>query len=264
MVMLTPNMQFVTYMTPGFPAPMFRVMADAMGAELHMEQDRSGPTPDDDPFAAGHYDLGWVCSTSYVGLSLDAVQPSVQLAGVAWVPDDPDNGGRPVYFGDVVVRPDIDITSFADLAGARVGCNDPVSLSGHYALRWAIADHGFAPETFADLRFTGGHHRSLDMLIAGELDAAVVDSVVRLGRQAHDPAVADLRVIDRLGPWPTQPLVARTGLSTVALDTARSGLLAAAEGGELRDLLQASALRRLVEVGSDHYDPVRQRMTALG
>ncbi|MEM9893897.1 MAG: PhnD/SsuA/transferrin family substrate-binding protein, partial [Actinomycetota bacterium] len=250
-------MRFVSYMTPGFPVPLFASMAGALGADLHLVTDRSGPDPAADPFAAAHYDLGWICSTSYVGLALGTPEPSVELAGVAWVPDDPDNGGRPVYFGDLVVRPDSRVDRLADLSGARIGCNDHVSLSGHYALRWAAADAGLDPDSFAELVFTGGHHRSLDLLLAGELDAVVVDSVVRSQRTRTDRPVADLRLVDRLGPWPTQPLVARSGLDDSAVARARQGLLAAADQPPLAALLRASALTGLVEVDPDHYDPVR-------
>lgn len=183
---------------------------------------------------------------------------------MAWVPDDPDNGGQPVYFGDLVVRPDSDVDSITDLAGLRIGCNDAVSLSGHYALRWAAADAGLNPDTFAELCFTGRHNRSLDLLLAGEIDAAVVDSVVRIGRARTDSLVAGLRIVDRLGPWPTQPLVARSGLDERDLNRARDGLLAAASLPELSARLRDSALTGLVEVGADHYDPVRARMINLG
>lgn len=258
-------MRFVSYMTPGFPVPLFQTMAEVMEAELHLVTDRSGPDPSDDPFAAGRFDLGWICSTSYVGLGLAGQTPSVDLAGVAWVPDDPDNGGRPVYFGDLVTRPGLGAGSLVDLTGARIGCNDPVSLSGYFALRWAAADAGLDPDSFAELRFTGGHHRSLELLLAGELDAAVIDSVVRTQRARTDRSVAELDLVDRLGPWPTQPLVARTGLGTPTVDRVRQRLLAAATADEaLGPLLRRSALSGLVEVGSDHYDPVRARMAALG
>ncbi len=257
-------MRFASYMTPGFPVPLFRAMADAMQAELHLVQDRSGPDPADDPFADGRFDLGWICSTSYVALASAAPNRSVRLGGVAWVPDDPDNGGLPVYFGDLVVRPDSEVQSLNDLVGARIGCNDLVSLSGHFALRWAAADRGLDPDRFAELTFTGGHHRSIDLLLAGELDAAVIDSVVRTSRSRVDSAAADLRVVDRLGPWPTQPLVARVDLPDAELDRARTALLDASGQPDFKALLRASALTGLAEVGPDHYSQVRGRMTALG
>ncbi|MDW3219458.1 MAG: PhnD/SsuA/transferrin family substrate-binding protein [Acidimicrobiales bacterium] len=253
-------MQFVSYMSPGFPESLFEVLAREMGAELHFETETSGPAPGTDPFRDGTFDLGWICSTSFVDLALHRAEPSVRIAGVAWVPDDPDAHGRPVYFGDVVVRPDAPFTSVADLAGLRIGCNDVVSLSGHYALRFAIEDLGAHPDDFAELVFTGGHHHSLDALVRGEIDACVVDSVVRIGRSRHDAAVAGLRVIDRLGPWPVQPLVARHDFDDAELHRLRTALLAANDRPEVRAELERAALTTLVEVGVDHYTDLHAAM----
>ena len=155
-------MRFVTDMTPGFPVTLFEALAAEIGAELHLVQTQSGPSPDEDPFRDGRFDLGWVCSTSFVDLNLRSEVPSVQLAGVAWIPDDPDSGGRPCYFGDVLVAADSGFERLDDLAGCRIGCNDPISLSGHHALRFTLQARGYDPDTFAELAFTGGHHASLD------------------------------------------------------------------------------------------------------
>lgn len=185
MLMGSPKLRLLSYMTPGFPVSLFEVIAEVIGADLELDQDRSGPAPGDDPFADGRADFGWICSTSFVELAArgsDGVSPSVRLGGVAWVPDDPGSAGEPKYFGDVVVRRDSPIATFGDLAGRTIGCNDEVSLSGHHALRLALFEHGADPKRFAQLHFTGGHHRSLDRVVDGSLDAAVVDSVVRSGR----------------------------------------------------------------------------------
>ena len=257
-------MQFVSYMSPGFPESLFELLARKMDAELHFETETSGPPADEDPFRDGRFDLGWVCSTSFVDLALGDSEPSIQLAGVAWVPDDPDSDGRPVYFGDVCVGDGSDVESLADLAGMRIGCNDVVSLSGHYALRLALEELGHDSSSFAELVFTGGHHRSLDALLAGEVDACVVDSVVRIGRSRHDDAVRRLRVIDRLGPWPVQPLVARRDLDPALLSSVRDALLAANDDPEIAEALRGAALTRLVPVDATHYQPVREAFEQSG
>jgi phosphonate transport system substrate-binding protein len=254
-------MRFVSYMTPGFPVSLFEALAEVMGAELHLDQQMSGPPPGDDPFRDGRFDLGWVCSTAYVDLALRGKAPSVQLAGVAWVPDDPAVEGRPVYFGDVVVRADSEIASLADLAGHAIGCNDPVSLSGHHALLYELQHQNHDSDQFADLVFTGGHHASLDQLIGGSLDAAVVDSVVRIGRARHDDDVAGLRVVKRLGPWPVQPLVARVDLSSHVVRRIRGRLLAANADRAMQRELKAASLTRLVPVAADHYASVHAAMS---
>ncbi len=250
-------MRLISYMSPGFPESLFEIIGAAVGAEVVFDTTTSGPSPGDDPFAEGTYDLGWICSTSFVDLALRGDRPSVRLAGVGWVPDDPDSDGRPIYFGDLVVRGDDPARTLDDLRGRRIACNDLVSLSGHFALRHAIERAGASPDDFAELVFTGGHHRSLDALLGGEVDAAVIDSVVRTGRARHDPAVAGLRLIERLGPWPTQPLVARADLDPELMATVRAAVLALNDDPAARSELADSALDRFVPVDDDHYAPVR-------
>ena len=249
-------MRMISYMSPGFPETLFEAVGGAVGATVEFDRRTSGPSPGDDPFRDGTYDLGWVCSTSFVDLSLRRRTPSVQLVGVGWVPTDPDAAGRPVYFGDLVVGPDHRAVSLAELRGASIGCNDVVSLSGHHALRHAIAASGDDPDTFADLTFTGGHHASLDALVAGELDAVVVDSVVRTGRARRDERVASLRVIDRLGPWPVQPLVARADLAATLVAEMQAAVLALNRDPVVRAILADAALDRFVATRPDHYAPV--------
>ncbi len=257
-------MQAVTYLSPGLPESLFEAMAHVIGAELSFERERSGPEPGEDPFADGRYDLGWICSTSFVDVHrrsrLATGDPSIRLVGVAWVPDDPASGDRPVYFGDLVVAADSSARSLAELAGSRIGCNDPVSLSGHHALRHAITRSGADPASFAELVFTGGHRRSLERLVLGELDAAVIDSVVRRARAVADPDVARLRVIDRLGPWPVQPLVARVGLDDRVVERIAERLFAAAEEGPLANELARAGLTRLAAVEPSDFDEVRTMM----
>ena len=257
-------MQFVSYMSPGFPESLFELLAGRMGVDLHFETETSGPPADEDPFRDGRFDLGWICSTSFVDLALGDSDPSIRLAGVAWVPDDPDSDGRPVYFGDLCVAADSDLRSLADIEGRRIACNDVVSLSGHFALRLAIEELGHDSTGFAELVFTGGHHNSLDALLAGEVDACVVDSVVRIGRSRHDPGTANLRVIDRLGPWPVQPLVARRDLDPGLVAQVRQALLDANDDPVIVEALQDAALTRLVPVDDTHYAPVREAFDRTG
>lgn len=257
------RLRLLSYMTPGFPVSLFERIADAVDAELALDQTRSGPAPGTDPFAAGEADLGWICSTSFVDLATRTTSPSVRLAGVAWVPRDPDANGRPQYFGDIVVPVDSPVESFNDLAGRSIGCNDEVSLSGHYAFRIAAHDHGADPDRFADLRFTGGHHVSLDRLIAGDLDAAVVDSVVRTSRTMTDPDMAKLRVVARLGPWPVQPLVASSALDDAVIVRVRDALLASNDDPAMQAELRAASLTGFVPVDADHYLPIRAALAAV-
>ena len=249
-------------MSPGFPYSLFTSLARIVDAEVDFDETASGPAPGVDPFRGGEADLGWICSTSFVELGTRGDEPTIELAGVAWVPDDPDCHGRPVYFGDLVTLPESGIETFEDLAGRTIGCNDEVSLSGNYSLTFALEDRDL-PYDFATRVMTGGHHMSLDRLLAGEIDVALVDSVVRMGRARADERIANLRIIERLGPWPVQPLVARSTMSADDVARVRRLLLEATERPEIQAELDAACLTTLVEVGADHYAPVRVAMERL-
>lgn len=261
-------------MVPGFPVSLFERIAQVMDCELLIDSERSGPAPGTDPFADGTADFGWICSTSFVARSARfrtgssnksaaGVDSSISLAGVAWVPSDSGSAGQPVYFGDVVVQHDSPHRSLADLADSRVGCNDEVSLSGHYAFRLAVHEAGYDPDTFADLCFTGGHHRSLDMVLAGDLDAATVDSVVRFSRAARDPAVDALRVVERLGPWPVQPLVVRSDLDPEIVQHCVQALVDSNNDPAMQRELEAASLSHFVPVTEDHYRDIAASLARI-
>ncbi len=255
-------MRLISYLTPGYPVALSEALAGHLGAELHLETGRSGPDPAVDPFAAGEADIGWVCSTSFVELTTGR-PPSVQEVGIAWVPADPDAGDRPVYFSDVVVRADSTAQSLDDLSGCRIGCNDPASLSGFHALRIELDRRGHEPTEFASLVMNGSHHRSLDRLLAGEIDAAVVDSIVRSQRARQSEDVAGLRVVQRLGPWPTQPVVMRFDAAPSEVDAVRDALLRANDDPLFVELLAAATLTRLAATDADHCAQVRTVMEKL-
>lgn len=245
-------------MVGGFPLSLFERIADVLDADLDYDEERSGPAPGHDPFADGDADLGWICSTSFVDMATRTDEPSIRIGGVAWVPDDAGSAGQPVYFGDVMSR--TPAAGLDALAGRAIGCNDEVSLSGHYALRIALLERGHDPDTFAELTFTGGHRRSLEQVATGALDAAVIDSVVRTHASRSDARIANLHHIDRLGPWPTQPLVASTRLPEEHVAELRDALLASNDDPEMQRELANASLTKFVHVDADHYAPVRRAL----
>ncbi|HEV3227754.1 MAG TPA: PhnD/SsuA/transferrin family substrate-binding protein [Acidimicrobiales bacterium] len=174
--------------------------------------DLSGPDPDDDPFARDELDLGFICAPSYLALASRA-PASVRLAGAAPVFADPRNGGRPVYFSELVVIGRPDATSLEDLAAARIGINDRNSMSGLVALLEQMRARNLGDD-FATLVLTGGHRHSLDRLVRGDIDAAAIDSNTLLDVGGPPDGT---RVLETWGPYPVQPVVVRASM----VDTAR-------------------------------------------
>ena len=229
-----------TWLAPGLPIGLFETVttavADSLGTKAHLESftAASGPDPDDDPFARDEIDLGFVCAPSYRQLA-QRMPASVRLIGAAPVFTDARNEGRPQYFAELVVREGVRADSLADLANACIGFNDHQSMSGLVALRGRIAELHLG-DSFATLLHTGGHRESLEMLTAGSIDAASIDSNTLLDLGELPPG---LRVIETWGPFPVQPVVVRSSLVDKTQEVITSALLSLH-----RDSATARALRR--------------------
>ena len=232
-------LHFTTWLSPGLTLELFEVIAAALAGgmgrsyDVTVESKMSGPlAPQDDRFAMGTTDVGFICPPSYLWLA-DRPTPSVELVPVAPVYDDDRTGGRPAYVSDVVVRADADIESFADLAGRRVAYNERASLSGFVSLLSRLDHDGRDVGFFGELRRVGSHQRALALIESGDIDAAAVDAnVLRAWAQARSDGGRAIRSVDVLGPFPVQPIVVRSvaepGLAAaVGAQLARPGLTAA-------------------------------------
>ncbi|MGI9617022.1 MAG: phosphate/phosphite/phosphonate ABC transporter substrate-binding protein [Acidimicrobiales bacterium] len=256
-------LRFTTWLVPGLPLGFFETIAEAVATRLGSDFDlsvaegSSGPMDTaDDRFAQATTDIGFVCSTSYLWLSAADVR-SVSLVPLAPVFDDPRAEGRPVYFSDVVVAADGPISSFADLAGKRVGFNDDSSLSGYISLLARLGDDGHRTDRFADFRAVGSHRTALALIANGEIDAAAVDANALRAWIREDPERAPLvRSVEVLGPYPVQPIVVRAsddaGLVDVVAEQLRSPALLAA--------VKRFGVDGFAPVDHDYYSAVNDRI----
>ena len=244
-------LRLLSFLAPSLPEGLFRVIAGRIAAvtgrpvELEFETSVSGPTPETDPFGSGRADLAFVCGPSWAMLRAGG-------APVAFIPsapvfDDPRNGGKPVYFSDVIVAAGHPARRLADLRGGRWAYNDRESLSGWHRMieRLAAAGLGDPDGFFSRVFASGAHVRSIDLVAAGEADVSAVDSNALLLARRRAPDLAGrLRVIESWGPTPIQPLLASAALDARAraevlsalmtLDGDAAGRLALAEYGVLR------------------------------
>jgi phosphonate transport system substrate-binding protein len=150
--------------------------------------------------------------------------------------------GRPVYFSDVLVRQAHPARTLDDLAGATWGYNDVASLSGYHSLSGRV-DLGGAVHT-------GSHLRSLELLDGGEIEAAAIDSIVLAMRRRADPTIdRRLRVVERLGPFPVQPVVCAATMS----DERRSGVSEALLAVRLPEF----GLERYIHVSAADYARIK-------
>src|SRR5262252_2281379 len=170
-------MRLLSYLAPSIPAGFFELLATEIECRLGLpvsvdfETSVSGPTPDDDPFAAGRADVAFVCGPSYP--LLRAAGRPVDVIAAAPVFDDARNGGRPVYFSDVIVRRDHPARDFLALRGGSWTYNDRQSLSGWFRMLERLEALGFGrdPESFfAGVEPSGSHVASIARVALGEAD----------------------------------------------------------------------------------------------
>jgi len=266
-----PVLRAITYLAPSVPLRFFELVAGYIGRELGCavaltsETLTSGPMHGaHDPFAAGEVDFGFICSPSFLSLRSQP-EPSVDLVPAAFVMDDPRHGSdEPVYYSDVVVRADHPAQSLDDLADAKWGYNDDCSLSGYFAVLQHAQESG--NETFFQKRVrTGSHNASVRAVLAGEIDAAAIDSTSLMFQRRHDAEFAGkMRVVTSFGPFPIQPIVVRRtaapGLGESIATALRKLQCADTIGEELCDF----GLRRFVAIDEQAYEEERRQLCALG
>ena len=201
-------MRAVTFLAP-CNRPLYEFIAEACGAsELSVGGDWR-------TLGEGRIDLAFVCSPPLIWLK-GAVE-----AIAAPVLADPRFNGRALYSSEVVVRSDSPYRSFEDLKGSRWAVNEPSSWSGYWVVLQKVRDWSY----FGEVVESGFHHRSLQLVIDGVVDAAAIDCQVLAVELRDDPGLAaKLRTIETLGPASSQPVVVWSGLHDNAKAALRSTL----------------------------------------
>jgi phosphonate transport system substrate-binding protein len=185
-----------TYLAP-CNRPLYEFVANACGAS-ELVDGRNWRE-----LERGAIDIAFVCSPPVIWLG-DAVE-----AVAAPVLIDPRFGGKPLYSSEVIVRRDSSFQSLEDLRGARWAINEPSSWSGY----WVTLDRVRSWDFFGDVVEAGFHEKALRMIADREVDGAAIDCHVLDVVLRKEPGLASiLRVIETLGPAPSQPVVVRAGL----------------------------------------------------
>lgn len=243
--------------------PTIRAIADYLSQKLGLPvafADASHWQERETLFDRGEVQLAWLCGLAYVE-KRDVGAPIDLLA--APVMEGAHYAGRPVYFSDVVVRADSSFHGFADLRGARWAYNNIGSHSGYNITRYHLARLGEEGNFFGRVVEAGSHQRSLAMILAGEIDAAAIDSTVLETELLLRPEIAgQIRIVERLGPSPIPPWAVRREVpSALAVEIRRVFVEMHADSVGAALLAQAQ-MRHFVPVTDSDYDPIR-RMAAL-
>jgi phosphonate transport system substrate-binding protein len=205
---------------------------------------------------SGEVDVAWICGLPYVvradegnsGLELLAAPV---MAGERYM-------DQPIYFSDVIVRSDQAFQSFDDLRGSVWAYNEPGSQSGYNITRYHLATTGAPIPFFNRVIEAGSHERCIELVLAGDVDAAAIDSTVLDLAQEKDQRIEkDLRVVAILGPSPIPPLVISMHLEPAVREAIRTIILDMHTDPLSRPILERGKIRRFQRVTDQDYDPIR-------
>lgn len=180
-----------------------------------------GPWPDRlSKMSSGEVEFGWVCGLLHACRLASVDWPFAAVAAPVMTSDR--HGGKPQYFGDVVVSERSEARSLQDLEGTVFAYNEPTSLSGYGML----LDRLGSVDQFERTVESGSHAESIALVRSGAADVAVVDSTVMDMMEVRGSDGVDaIRIIESLGPYPMPPIVASRSVNPGMLAEIREHLL---------------------------------------
>jgi phosphonate transport system substrate-binding protein len=167
--------------------------------------------------------------------------------------------GRPIYYSDVIVRSDSEVTSFDELRGRTWAYNEVDSQSGFGVVRGHLARLGESNGFFGRVVEAGFHDTAMRLVAEGAVDAAAIDSqVLAIARRDEPDLGGRLRAIDALGPSTIQPVVAASSLASDLRDGMREALVGLAADPRATEPFARGLLAGFVPVTDGRYDDIRR------
>jgi ABC-type phosphate/phosphonate transport system substrate-binding protein len=136
--------------------------------------------------------------------------------------------GIGTYSSLILVREDVGVDDISALRGRVAVINGFNSHSGTNALRSVVAPFSRKGRFFSQVKVSGGHVRSLDMLLDGQSDVMALDCVLHALLLRHRPgALVGTRILAQSAPVPAPPFVASAAMPDDTRKRIREGLLEA-------------------------------------
>lgn len=254
---MTIPLRVVSFLAPSV-RPVYQFISNRIGQRLGRPVELlDADTHDQMP--ALQPDIAFICGLPYIQMMRQNPPPLRLLA--APVLRGTRYGGKPVYFSDIIVHRHSPVQSFADLRGRSWAYNEVVSQSGYGIMRHHLIRIGQTRGYFGKVICAGWLQEAIRMVAVGEVDAAAIDSqVLAIERRLHPERLADIRVIDSLGPSSIQPVVARASLPDSTAACVQEVLLTLADDPAAREVLASAEFERFVAVEDRDYDDIRRML----
>lgn len=146
--------------------------------------------------------------------------------------------GESTYKSDFLVRKDSGIKSFEDVRGKVVAFVDPSSTSGYLFPGAHLIEEGIDIENDIDYMYSGGHDKSLQLLLNGDVDLIATFSHIRERYKDEFPdALEKLEVLGQTEDIPFISVTTRKGMDPDIQEKIQDALLKIGDTEEGRSLL---------------------------
>jgi phosphonate transport system substrate-binding protein len=243
-------LRFASFLAPSL-LPVYGAIAAHVGQRLGLPVEL---------FVGERYEeLAWADVSFVCGLAYIEMAPTLGLGAIAApILRGERYGGRAVYFSDVIVRRESPFRTFHDLRGCSWSFNEPLSQSGYGVTRYHLVRLGETAGFFGKVIEAGFHHRSLDLVCQGVVDASAIDShVLALTLRDQPELTEQIHVLDSLGPSTIQPVVVGTWLPRLLRSRIQAALVDMVEDEVGRALLALGLIERFVPRTDADYDDLR-------
>ncbi len=150
------------------------------------------------------------------------------------------------YSSVVIVREDYPSDDVLKMRGAVCAINGPESHSGMGALRALVAPLNRQGRFFSEVKISGSHANSIEMVRKGEADVAAIDCVTYALLEWYQPASVDgIRKLGRTHRAPGIPYVARASEDKDTLERMRNAIFRTFSSAKLADVRRALYLQSL-------------------
>lgn len=146
----------------------------------------------------------------------------------------------PYYYSYLIVPADSDVQRFEDLRGKSFAYVDPLSYSGFFSVQEKLIKlHEGQDQFFNSYSFTYSHDASIRAVANKFVAGAAVDSLAYDYLLKYRPdIICKIKIIERMPPRGTGPIVARKGLATGEVNTIQQILLHLHEDASARDAME--------------------------
>lgn len=201
-------------------------------------------------------DVAFICSGAYVNI---AEESDIELIAAPIV------NGSMHYHSYIIVHNNSGIQEFDDLKGKTFAFVDPMSNTGRYYPLTLLIELQTEPFLFfSNHSYTHSHSSSIEMVAAGDVDGAAVDSLVYDYMIGKDPEIEkQIRIIDKSPPFATPPFIASANLGQDAMENIKELLLGMHESPEGRAILSELGIERFGSAEDEDYDSIREMLDLI-